>query len=274
MAIYGDYQDFDRYLKDYLRGEDAPTAKSSPDLDRKKKAVEEEKKTKNSKKSESIDLPGEEKVAKKVKGILNKMMSQMMRESSAVLDFTTGKVALLDDEDLISVDLSGDKPVFIRNPISSFAKTIPAYAVKVPLSQIQKGEIYVSQNGKVTGFIIGVKDNEIEVIESNGTISRVIQSKNSMTGDTGVFVVRTPFNLGDGAGAGNNLWMLSAMMGGGEDGDGIEGSAMGKLMAMQAMSSMMGGGGASAANPMSIFGGGQGIGGLMTSVMMLEMLEQ
>lgn len=26
MAIYGDYQDFDRYVKDYLRGEDAPTA--------------------------------------------------------------------------------------------------------------------------------------------------------------------------------------------------------------------------------------------------------
>lgn len=171
----------------------------------------------------------------------NSMRNSFFREiSNVAMDMQTGKLGVVTSEGIITAT---DDGVSV-NPITEMGFKIPAFAMRVPVSELTKGDIIIG-NGDPVFFIEGSKVgymtvNTSGVIQETGSVANMFFGKNT------VMAVKNMFGSADGKEGSMNPMFMLAMMG-----DDVKGSGSSfgfkEMMMMQMMS---GGKGMGEMNPM------------------------
>lgn len=171
----------------------------------------------------------------------NSMMQSMFRKlDNVALDMQTGKLGVKTPTGIV---VATDDGVSV-NPITEMGFTIPAFAMRVPVDQLKKGDILIGagqpsffREGSKVGYLTTTLDG---VFQETGIVSNMLFGKNT------VLAVKNLFGDGDQEG-GINPMMMTAFMGD-DKGDG-SGFDFKKMMMMQMMMGQSGGG-ANGMNPM------------------------
>ena len=167
---------------------------------------------------------------------LNNITDRFFRKvDSMVWDLTTGKLGIVTDEGIATLDLgtlaedgTADNPSVNINALTEFGFALPAYALGVQVADINVGDvIYNAGKRKILGWVTAKKDNRFELLKEDGTSGRWSPPAVKILGfDTGVMVVRSLFNMLGGTGGVDNLngnvmqlVMMSQMFGDGLDDD-------------------------------------------------------
>lgn len=161
----------------------------------------------------------------------NNMRDSFFKEvKNVALDFQTGKLGITTKDGLITAT---DDGVSV-NPIVEMGFNIPAFAMRVPVDGLTKGDIIIS-SGDPVFFIEGNKTGYVTmttsgVVQETGVVSNMFFGKNT------VMAVKNMF--GDAGAGGMNPMMLMMMMG--DDKGGAEGFDFKKMMMFQMMSGQKG----------------------------------
>lgn len=201
-----------------------------------------------------------------------------------VIDFTTGEIGFQKSDGIVTltktVEGGGDAAEVLYstslNPIAAFSRSIPAFAVQVPLNQVEPGDI-ICNTDEVLGWVTKVNANSLKFLRTNGQAGTIVPQKTAILNMSGVLVVKNLFNLAGGtqdgfAGLQNSLLPLLLL---GEKGGSDKLDSLLPLFLMQTMSpKQAGAAGAAAANPMAnmlpflLMGGKGGKGGLDPMMLM------
>lgn len=171
----------------------------------------------------------------------NSMMQGFIRKlDNVALDMQTGKLGVKTPTGIV---VATDDGVSV-NPITEMGFTIPAFAMRVPVDQLKKGDILIGagqpsffREGSKVGYLTTTLDG---VFQETGVVSNMLFGKNT------VLAVKNMFGDGDQEGGMNPMLMMAMM--GDDKGDG-SGFDFKKMMMMQMMMGQSGGG-ANGMNPM------------------------
>lgn len=171
----------------------------------------------------------------------NSMMQGFFRKlDNVALDMQTGKLGVKTPTGIV---VATDDGVSV-NPITEMGFTIPAFAMRVPVDQLQRGDILIGagqpsffREGSKVGYLTTTLDG---VFQETGIVSNMLFGKNT------VLAVKNLF--GDNAQEGGMNPMFMAMALGDDKGDG-SGFDFKKMMMMQMLMGQSGGG-ASGMNPL------------------------
>lgn len=142
---------------------------------------------------------------------------------NVAIDFQTGKFGVVSN-DGISVYTDG---VVSVNPITEFGIKIPAFAMRIAVTDLKDGDIII--NGNEYSFFKGLTDQGYEVVSLNGEVKQVGSVTNLFFGKNSVLAVKNMFS---GSSGNMNPMMMALMLGDSKEFD----------MKTFAMMSMMGGG--------------------------------
>lgn len=196
----------------------------------------------------------------------NKLMDSMFKQVDVRLDLSTGRLALPYNESLVTLVPGGDgaEPSLASHPFEQLTLTVPGFAMRQPLDQINVGDVYVTGKGSLF-FVTGREGTSLKTVSPNGEAHTVIPTSDMLFGG-GYMIVKSLFNFASGspdgalAGGLNGLLPLLLLSG---DGD-LGGDNIGMMLALSAMgggAGLFGGGAAGSAAP--------GLGGLNPLMMML-----
>lgn len=157
----------------------------------------------------------------------NSMRDSFFREvKNVAIDMQSGKFGIITNEG-ISVFVDGGISV---NPITDFGVKVPAFAMRVAITDLKAGDIIVG--GVEPTFFVGlVKDGGYEVVTMSGEHKLVGTVTNMFFGKNTVLAVKNMF------GEGMNPMMMAMMMGDDSKGDGFDM----KTFALMSMMGNMGG---------------------------------
>lgn len=148
--------------------------------------------------------------------LAQKLMSRFMtRVDNCCWDLTTGKIGVIVNDEIISLEgeITDDginEPGICSNIMSNFGMPLPAFAQNVPLAAVKIGDLVAKPGGDISGWVISKSAKSLKVLTVKGTESTVYPPKvNMMGGDNGVMVVRT---LGNMLGGESNILGLQAML--------------------------------------------------------------
>lgn len=164
----------------------------------------------------------------------NSMMQSMFRKlDNVALDMQTGKLGVKTPTGIV---VATDDGVSV-NPITEMGFTIPAFAMRVPVDQLQRGDILIGasqpsffREGSKVGYLTTTLDG---VFQETGIVSNMLFGKNT------VLAVKNLFGDNDQEGGMNPMFMMAMM--GDDKGDG-SGFDFKKMMMMQMMMGQSGGG--------------------------------
>ena len=137
----------------------------------------------------------------------NSMRDSFFREvKNVAIDIQSGKFGVISN-DGISVYADGGVSV---NPITDFGVKVPAFAMRVAVSDLKAGDIIVGN--ETTFFKQALKEGGYEVVTLNGEVRTVGTVTNMFFGKNSVLAVKNMF------GEGTNPMMMAMMMGDNKDG--------------------------------------------------------
>lgn len=206
---------------------------------------------------------------------MNKLTQNMFRRADGVMwDMMTGKIGIVTDEGIATLEGVGDDAVVNINMIDEFGIAIPAYAQSTQQADVKVGDIIITGKDKIA-WVIECKDNgtgglKYKTMKPSGDTGSWTPPKKTMLGfDTGVMVLRPLINMVSGGATGlqgmqQMMMMMSMFSDDGEIGTGM----MDKLMPMMLMGGNMFGGATDASgqqNPMQQ---------MMMMQMMMKMLDK
>ena len=205
---------------------------------------------------------------------MNKLTQNMFRRADGVMwDMMTGKIGIVTDEGIATLDGVGDDAVVNINMIDEFGIAIPAYAQSTQQADVKVGDIIITGKDKIA-WVIECKDSgsglKYKTMKPSGDTGSWTPPKKTMLGfDTGVMVLRPLINMVAGGQTGlqgmqQMMMMMSMFSDDGEIGTGM----MDKLMPMMLMGGNMFGGATDAngqQNPMQQ---------MMMMQMMMKMLDK
>ena len=141
-------------------------------------------------------------------GIGDRMMNNMFRKvDSTVWDMMTGKMGILTDEGIITLEGDGEDSYVNVNMLDDFAMRVPAFAQSTAVDNVQIGDL-IFKGGKPQGWVIEIvkpkakKDatttplTKFKLMTVNGTTTTWTPPKKQMLGfESGVMVLRSLINL-------------------------------------------------------------------------------
>lgn len=137
----------------------------------------------------------------------NSMRDSFFREvKNVAIDIQSGKFGVISN-DGISVYTDGGVSV---NPITDFGVKVPAFAMRVAVSDLKAGDIIVGN--ETTFFKQALKEGGYEVVTLNGEVRTVGTVTNMFFGKNSVLAVKNMF------GEGTNPMMMAMMMGDNKEG--------------------------------------------------------
>jgi hypothetical protein len=146
------------------------------------------------------------------------MMSRMFkRAENVVWDLMSGKIGIIADDAICTLDGAGDDARVNQNLITEFGAAIPAFAQNTPFAAVQVGDIIVRERESSTGWVIEKNDDKgsFRIMKVTGDMSTFKPPKITTFGlESGVMVLRPLFNMlpGGAAGLGSMQGMLMPMM--------------------------------------------------------------
>ncbi len=201
----------------------------------KNKAVEALNET-NSKKPIGGTLPNQHKEEKKMINTTAMRDSFFKEVKNVAMDMQTGKLGVVTKDGIITAT---DEGVSV-NPITEMGFNIPAFAMRVPIEQLVKGDIIIG-SGDPVFFMEGSKVGYM-TISTNGVLQETGSVANMFFGKNTVMAVKNMFG---GDSNSMNPMLMMAMMGDDKEGSGFD---FKKMMMMQMM--MGQNGGSNQMNPM------------------------
>lgn len=199
----------------------------------------------------------------------DKIMSRMFRRADGVVwDLMTGKIGVMTDEGIATLDGVGEDAQVNLNLMDEFGMALPAFAQATPKNGVQVGDIIYRGTRNNIAWVIektevekdGVTTYKFKLIKPNGETANWNPPKVSLMGfESGVMVLRSLVSMLPG-GQGDlsqmqGLLMPMLMMGG------LEGDTMDKMMPLMLMQMTNG------------QGTGGGMGNMMQTMMMMSMLK-
>ncbi len=156
----------------------------------------------------------------------NSMRDSFFKEvKNVALDMQSGKLGVITKDGVVISDGDGVSV----NPITEMSFTIPAFAMRVPIADLQAGDIIIT-SGDPVFFREGSKAGYL-TINTSGVMQEVGAVSNLFFGKNTVMAVKNMF--GDSTSGMNP--MLMAMMFSDKDGSGSSGFDFKKMMMMQMM---------------------------------------
>ena len=172
----------------------------------------------------------------------NSMRDSFFKEvKNVALDMQSGKLGIVTKD---GITVFTDEGVSV-NPITEMGFNIPAFAMRVPVEQLAKGDIIIG-SGEPVFFREGSKAGYL-TISTTGVFQEVGIVANMFFGKNTVMAVKNMFG-GDSSESGMNPMMLAMMMGSDKEGSG--GFDFKKMMMMQMMMGQGNQGGIGGMNPM------------------------
>jgi hypothetical protein len=172
----------------------------------------------------------------------NAMRDSFFKEvKNVAMDMQTGKLGVVTKDGIIT---STDEGVSV-NPITEMGFNIPAFAMRVPVTDLVKGDIIIG-SGDPVFFVEGSKVGYMTVT-TNGVMQETGSVANMFFGKNTVMAVKNMFGSGDSAGGMNPMLMMAMM---GDDKDGKGGFDFKKMMMLQMMTGQGGNAGMGGMNPM------------------------
>jgi len=184
---------------------------------------------------------------------LSRLTETMFRRADGVVwDALTGKMGIVTDEGIATLEGTGDDATININMMSEFGVAIPAYAQSTQKIDVKEGDIIITGAGKISWVIerketdAGVRYKTMKL--SGDTGSWVPPKKTIMGMDTGVMVLRPLISMTNGGTEGlqgmQQMLMMMAMVGGGK----ANAAAFDKIMPFMLMGGLQGG----SQNPMQM----------------------
>lgn len=178
-----------------------------------------------------------------------KFMSRMFRKADGVVwDLMTGKIGVITDEGITSLDGEGEDARINVNLMDEFGIALPAFAQSTPLADVKIGDIIYRNSRDNISWIVGVNADKgtFRVMKPNGETTSWAPPKVTVLGfESGVMVLRSLMSMLPNGNQGLNQMqgmLMPLIMSGGLSGDDEEGSDMlEKMMPMMLMSQMGGG---------------------------------
>ncbi len=166
---------------------------------------------------------------KEIKMNTNAMRDSFFREvKNVVIDIQSGKLGVT-SKDGIATFANNQVSV---NPIVDFGIKIPAFAMRVEVTNLAEGDIIIS--GDESTFFKSKTESGYEVVTLSGEVRQVGSVSNMFFGKNTVLAVKNMF------GEGTNPMMMAMLMGDGF-GSGDKGDNKNMMLMMMAMSGGMGG---------------------------------
>lgn len=185
---------------------------------------------------------------------LSRLTETMFRRADGVVwDALTGKMGIITDEGIATLEGTGDDATININMMSDFGVAIPAYAQSTQKIDVKEGDIIITGAGKIS-WVIERKETEngvkYKTMKPSGDTGTWVPPKKTIMGmDTGVMVLRSLMSLSPGGADGlqnmQQMLMMMAMMGGGK----ANAAAFDKIMPLMLMGGIQGGAGQ---NPMQM----------------------
>lgn len=192
---------------------------------------------------------------------LSRLTDNMFRRADGVVwDVMSGKIGVVTEEGIATLEGTGDDAVVNINMLDEFGVAVPAYAQSTQQADVKVGDIIMTGAGlgKIS-WVIERKESDAGVryrtMKPSGDYGSWAPPKKTIMGfDTGVMVLRPLFSMVGGSEPGANglqgmqqSLMMMAMMGGNEASAG----SFDKIMPFLLMGGSMGGAGG-ANNPMQM----------------------
>jgi hypothetical protein len=198
---------------------------------------------------------------------MDKFMNRMFRKAEGVVwDLMSGKIGVLTDEGISTLEGEGDDARVSVNLMDDFGIALPAFAQSTPVADVKVGDIIYSGKTRITWVIeVNADKGNFRVMKPNGESTTWTPPKVSMLGfESGVMVLRSLMSMlpnGDkGLGQMQNMLMPMMMMGGLSGADGEGNDMMEKMMPLMLMGQMNGGTDSG------------GMGNMMQTMMMMKMM--
>ena len=195
----------------------------------------------------------------------DKIMSRMFRRADGVVwDLMTGKIGVLTDEGIATLEGTGEDAQVNLNLMDEFGMALPAFAQATPKNGVQVGDIIYRGTRNNIAWVIDKKEDgdkvKFKLMKPNGETASWNPPKVSLMGfESGVMVLRSlvsmlPGGQGD-LGQMQGMLMPMMLMGG------FEGDTMEKMMPLMLMQMTNG-----QAN-------NGGMGNMMQTMMLMSMLK-
>ena len=182
---------------------------------------------------------------------IKRLLDQVFFEvPDAVFDLTTGTVGIKKNGNIVTGNVTTNEEdgkanvEIMHNVLSEFGMSIPAFGIKVPLSEVRVGDIVVFANKQIGGFTEKVNEKSLGIRKLDGTLTSDYTPPKvnvNLTGASNVTVVRSLLgdqNGGSFAGLQNSL--LPLLMMSKKKGGNME-SKLSKLVPLLMMSNGFGG---------------------------------
>lgn len=130
------------------------------------------------------------------------------RVHNVVWDLMTGRVGIVNESGIVSGVVTGEeeKTVSVEvNVLDDFTYRLPAYAIRVPLSQVKVGDILSTEH--LTGFVEKVNEKSLNIRKVNGqlTTGYTPPKVNISFSDGDVMVVRSLLSFGESESEGQSF---------------------------------------------------------------------
>jgi len=148
-----------------------------------------------------------------------KLMSRFFRPvDNVVWDLMTGRIGVLGDEGITTVEGEGEDAQVTINLFDQFGMTVPAFAQGTASSDVKVGDLIYGARGAL-GWVVEKNEKSFNLLKTDGTRSNWSPPKTAMIGFAGdVMVLRSLINIlpGGETGLGNfqNMLLPMMMMGG------------------------------------------------------------
>lgn len=160
----------------------------------------------------------------------NSMRDSFFREvSNVALDMQSGKLGVV-SKDGISVFTKDGISV---NPITEMGFKVPAFAMRVAVSDLKEGDIIIGSDDPT--FFVEKTDTGYVTMSLSGVLQEVGNVTNMFFGKNSVLAVKNMFGNTGGADGGMNQGMMMAMMMGSDSDKAGDGFDMKKMIMMQMM---------------------------------------
>ena len=182
---------------------------------------------------------------------IKRLLDQVFFEvPDAVFDLTTGTVGIKKNGNIVTGNVTTNEEdgkanvEIMHNVLSEFGMSIPAFGIKVPLSEVRVGDIVIFANKQIGGFTEKVNEKSLAIRKLDGTLTSDYTPPKvnvNLTGASNVTVVRSLLgdqNGGSFAGLQNSL--LPLLMMSKKKGGNME-SKLSKLVPLLMMSNGFGG---------------------------------
>lgn len=125
-----------------------------------------------------------------------KLINRFFRQvDNVVWDLTTGKVGIVGNEGITSIEGEGEDAQVVINLFDQFGVPVPAFAQGTPTDSVKIGDlIYGARN--VLGWVVEIKEKSFVVLKPDGTRSTWSPPKTALIGFGGdVMVLRSLMNI-------------------------------------------------------------------------------